>query len=194
MASKLAKETIARRSKSALRTRKIRRNSKLAQQSVANTKQVSTATVSHGVILRPQLLLPAPFNPVWWEQMRAGRVDRLFRQHQRTFHSPLTLTVADCRSMLSYQQIMMREAQVAAVTGTRPQLSVAPVQARQSSRIKIESPSVNADKKTTNNAGTVAGDSLQTPSTPTDSGDEKPCSNGISVHIEADLSPSKSKL
>lgn len=103
------------------------------------------------------------------------------------------LTVADCPSMLAYQQ-MMREVQISAVTGARPHLSVTPVQARQSSRIKIESPGVDAAKKVANNAGTAGGDTFHTPSTPTDSGDERPCSNGISVHLEADLSPSKSKL
>ena len=97
---------------------------------------------------------------------------------------------ADCPSMIAYQQQM----QVAAVAGPRPQLNVAPFQARQSSRIKIESPSVNAAKKSTSPVGTASGDSPNAPSTPTDSGDDKPCSKGISVHLEADLSPSKSKL
>jgi hypothetical protein len=103
------------------------------------------------------------------------------------------LTVADCPSMLAHQQ-MMRGAQIAAVVGDRPHLSIAPVPARQSSRIKIESLSVDAAKKPTHNSGTAGGNTLRTPSTPTDSGDERPCSNGISVNIEADLSPSKSKL
>ena len=97
--------------------------------------------------------------------------------------------------MFAYQQMLIREAQAAAAAaGGRPQLIFAPVQARQSSRIKIESPSVNATNKITSNTGAASGNNVNTPSTPTDSGDEKPGSNGISVHVETDLSPAKSKL
>ncbi len=116
------------------------------------------------------------------------------RQIQGTLLCTLTRAVADDPSMFAYQQIMIREAQAGASAGGRPQLSVAPVQARQSSRIKIESPGVNATKKTTSNTGVASGDTVSTPSTPMDSGDEKPGSNGISVHVETDLSPAKSKL
>ena len=123
--------------------------------------------------------------------MEVGRVGRRFRQIQGRFLSTLKQTIADRPSIHAYQQMMMREAPVTAVVGARPQLNVAPVQARQSSRITIESPSVNAAKKNATNAGVAGGDS---PSTPTDSGDEKPCTNEISIHMEADLSPAKSKL
>ena len=119
---------------------------------------------------------------------------RQYRQIQGTFLNGLIKAIADGPSMFAYQQMMIREAQAAAEAGTRSQLSVAPVQARQSSRITIESPSANAARKAANNAVAPVSDDANTPSTPTDSSDEKPGPNGISVHLETNLSPAKSKL
>ena len=110
------------------------------------------------------------------------------------FLPALTGAIADSISMFAYQQMMVREAQAAAAAGIRPQLSIAPVQARQSSRIKIESPSANAARKMADNNVAPTSDDANTPSTPPDSSDEKPGPNGISVHLETDLSPAKSKL
>ena len=126
--------------------------------------------------------------------MEAGQVHRQSRQIQGRFPITVSKAVADGPSMFAYQQMMIREAQAAAVGGTRPQISFAPVQARQSSRIKIESPSANAARKTVNHTVAPTRDDADTPTTPTDSSDEKSGSNGISVHLETDLSPAKSKL